>query len=70
MEKKFLNMDDVSTQLCLSKSTLYSYVHTKNVPYIKLGGKLLFNQTDLDTWINSQKKNTVPKQIINKEVIK
>lgn len=55
----FLTIDDVSKKLELSKSCLYNYVSKSKIPYLKLGGKLLFTEMDLNTWIESKKVKAV-----------
>jgi excisionase family DNA binding protein len=53
--ENYLTINEVSEKLILSKSSLYNYVKQNKIPYIKLGGKLLFSTTDLQTWIDSKK---------------
>lgn len=44
-------------------NTLYSLVHSKRVPHIKLNRRLIrFNKTDLEEWLNSQKVEVVRKR--------
>jgi excisionase family DNA binding protein len=62
MENYYLDIDDTSKMLKLSKSTIYSYVGRNKIPYIKLGGKLLFSQTDLDLWIDTKKQPVITKE--------
>jgi excisionase family DNA binding protein len=45
---------DIATaaeRTCLSKSTIYKAVMNRRIPFIKLGGKLLFDPDVLDAWI-------------------
>jgi len=40
----------------MARSTLYAYVCKQQIPYIKLGGKLLFSEEDLNNWLDTMKK--------------
>lgn len=62
METNYLQIDDVSKKLNLAKSTLYSYVGKHKIPFIKIGGKLLFPEIDLINWLNSMKQTVVEKK--------
>lgn len=51
-----LTIDELSKQLMISKSTLYRWVHHKAIPFVKIGGKLRFLQSDIENYI---KQNSV-----------
>lgn len=51
-----LTIKEVSEILKTSTSTLYRWVHKKEIPFVKIGGKLLFKEDTLDEFI---KKNSV-----------
>lgn len=53
---KLLTIDELSTILQTSKSTIYRWVHKREIPFVKLGGKLLFSQDEIQEYI---KKNSV-----------
>lgn len=54
--KNLYNVDETSKLLRISTSTLYRWVHKKEIPFVKLGGKLLFSQDEIQEYI---KKNSV-----------
>ena len=56
MDCNYLNADTTSKLLNISKSTIYSYVGKNKIPFIKLGGKLLFSEDDINKWLNSKKQ--------------
>jgi len=56
MPKNYMNVEDAKKFLKLSKSTLYEYVHEKKIPYVKVGDRVLFDEADLVTWMESKKK--------------
>ncbi len=51
-----LTIKEISKILKISESTLYRWVHKRAIPFVKLGGKLLFSQDDIQEYI---KKNSV-----------
>ncbi|DAA99643.1 TPA: hypothetical protein CPT96_08050 [Candidatus Gastranaerophilales bacterium HUM_10] len=53
---KLITIDELSTILQTSKSTIYRWVHKRAIPFVKLGGKLLFSQDEIQEYI---KKNSV-----------
>lgn len=57
MEDNYLGINDVSKKLKIAKSTLYAYTGKSKIPFIKIGGKLLFPENDLNAWLNSMKHN-------------
>lgn len=56
MPKNYMNIEDAKKFLKLSKSTLYDYVHDKKIPHVKVGDRVLFDESDLVTWMESKKK--------------
>ena len=38
----------------LSKPTIYRLTSTKKIPFLKVGGKVLFNLQELTDWLESQ----------------
>jgi excisionase family DNA binding protein len=59
MKPNYLNLDSVCKMLNLSASTIYAKVGKNQIPCIKLGGKLLFPEDDLVTWLNNMKQPVV-----------
>ena len=54
--KNLITIQELSILLQISTSTLYRWVHKKEIPYVKLGGKLRFSKSDIDDFI---KQNSV-----------
>lgn len=48
---RLLTIDDVAGLLKISKSTLYRWVNKREIPFVKLGGKLRFNEDEIKTFI-------------------
>jgi excisionase family DNA binding protein len=56
MEQKYLTVNDVSKNLNIGKSTIYTYVERQQIPCLKILGKVMFEKSDLDKWIESKKQ--------------
>jgi len=57
MEKRLLNIKELSEYLNVSRHTLYSWVNRGRVPYIKLNGTLRFEVAAIDKWIEENKSD-------------
>jgi excisionase family DNA binding protein len=53
--KKYLNIDEVAEYINKKKATVYQMTHMRKIPFIKIGGNLLFDPDDIDAWLESQK---------------
>lgn len=56
--KKLLSIQEASDFLNLKVSWLRSAVFKDQIPYIKVGHLIRFDQNDLVEWINSKKEET------------
>jgi excisionase family DNA binding protein len=56
MIQKFLSVKQAAEYLTLAPSTLYSYVHYKAIPFIKIGDRVVFEKCRLDRWVKSKNK--------------
>ena len=54
-EQKFLNIDQVSDFIGLSKSSVYGLTHKRIIPHYKNGKRLYFNKSEIVDWITSCK---------------
>ena len=54
--KNLYNINELSKLLNISTSTLYRWVHKKEIPFVKLGGRLLFEGEKIQEFI---KQNSV-----------
>lgn len=55
--KLYMNVDELSEFIDESKQTIYTRTHKKEIPFIKRGGKLLFNRQEIIAWLESAKQN-------------
>jgi excisionase family DNA binding protein len=62
MKEKYLTIRDVSHITTLAKSTLYSYVHYQAIPFIKIGGRIVFEEGAVQKWIASKKKEVISRK--------
>ena len=56
MEKRFININELSEYTGISKNTLYSWVWLRKIPHYKPNKKLLkFDLREIDIWFKTQK---------------
>jgi excisionase family DNA binding protein len=55
--KKLYTVKEIAQQLSMSQSNIYKLVSQDNIPYIRLGGKILFDQTVINKWIKANTTN-------------
>jgi excisionase family DNA binding protein len=51
--KKLYSVKEISQQLSMSASNIYKLVSQDSIPYIRVGGKILFDQTAINKWIKA-----------------
>lgn len=54
--KNLYNIEETSKFLRISVSTLYRWVHKKEIPFVKLGGRLLFNEDEIELFVKNNTK--------------
>jgi excisionase family DNA binding protein len=63
MSKRLLTVAEAATYLSLSASTLNKLRVSGGGPrYVKIGGKVLYDERDLDQWIEAHKRNSTSDQ--------
>jgi len=60
VNKRYVDINQLSDYTSLGISTLYKLVHKNCIPYIKKGKKLLFDLRDIDHWMEQDKILTSP----------
>ena len=53
------NIDELSSYLNLKRQTIYSMVSGKRIPYVKLGGRLLFNPKEISRWVSQKSEKEI-----------
>jgi len=51
MNKKLININELSELTGLSVNTLYSWVSQRRIPYVKIGRLTKFDLKKIDDWI-------------------
>jgi excisionase family DNA binding protein len=54
MINDFLTVKELSKWIKLSNSKIYSLVNKDEIPFAKVGGKLLFDKSKISNWIESK----------------
>ncbi len=50
---QLLSVEEAAGFLRLSKHTIRAWISQRKLPFVKLGGRVLFRQDDLNSFINS-----------------
>ncbi len=53
MEKKFLNIDELSQYLGIKKSTLYAMVERREIPFYRVGRLIFFKRDEIDAFMDT-----------------
>ena len=51
MEKRYLNVKEVSAYTGFAVQTIYDWVHQRKIPFVKKG-RLRFDKHELDKWMD------------------
>ena len=54
MERRYLNINELSNYIGIPKGTLYVWVCQKRIPYIKISNLLRFDLRQIDDWIREK----------------
>jgi len=57
-QNEFLTVQQAAALLNLAVPTLYGKVHRREIPYSKTGKKLSFRRSDIQTWIEANRRPT------------
>lgn len=52
-EKRLFDIDELSAYLSIPKATLYTKVHKKDIPFVKIGRSVRFDKVQIDNWVGS-----------------
>jgi excisionase family DNA binding protein len=55
MEKTYLTTKEIAPLLKVSISTLKNWVRGNKIPYYRFGRKILFEEKEINTWMEEQK---------------
>ena len=51
MEKRFLNIKELSEYVGIAEGTIYVWVCHKKIPYVKVGRLVKFDLRKIETWL-------------------
>ncbi|MCO6164505.1 helix-turn-helix domain-containing protein [Flavobacterium sp. NRK F7] len=57
-DDEFLNIEELTKLIGLTKPTIYGHVHRNTIPYIKKGKMLRFSKLDILHWLENGKNNS------------
>lgn len=52
-QEKWVNLDDISEHLKISKDTIRVYVKKKVIPFYRVGKQYKFRISEVDAWVES-----------------
>ena len=59
MKKEYLSYAEVSEMLGLSMNTLYSMVHRKLIPFLRISDRIVrFERGEIEAWLESRRELT------------
>ena len=62
MKDSFKNINDIAALLGVKVATIYAWVHTKQIPYYKIGRLVKFDLEQIEKWV--QEKRVDPREFI------
>ncbi|QTL47327.1 helix-turn-helix domain-containing protein [Priestia aryabhattai] len=54
MIKRTLTVKETAQYIGVSKDLIYKMVRTKEIPFIRIGRRVLFRKESIDQWLHSQ----------------
>ena len=55
--EKLLTVDEVAELLALSPRTIYKWTTSRRIPFLRVGRRLRFSESDLKAWLDSKKQD-------------
>lgn len=62
-EQRYMDIKSLTQYIPLKTSTIYSMVSRKQIPFNKVGSKLVFDRIEIDDWITQGQRLTNHEQI-------
>lgn len=57
--EKFIGIKEVSVCFGIKESTVYAWVHTRQIPFYKIGRLVKFKVADIEKWLEEKKVEMV-----------
>jgi excisionase family DNA binding protein len=58
-ESEIMNIQEVAKKLKMAVPSIYGLVHRRQIPFIKRGKKLIFEQSQVNEWLKTGRRKTV-----------
>ena len=58
-EKRYLSIDELSELLSIPKNTIYAKTSRREIPYVKIGKRLLFDRKEIESWLSRAQKKAL-----------
>ena len=68
--KKYLSLSQLAEYINLSHSTIYKKTSLNQIPHIKSGKKLLFDQAKIDEWLEKFEQPTCAEMETSTDILK
>lgn len=59
MDRRLLNIDELSQYIGLSKNTIYSWVSQRRIPFVKCGRLTKLDLKRIDSWIEENSSEII-----------
>ncbi len=59
MDKRYINIKELSEYLGIKVNTVYAWVFQKKIPYIKLGKLVKFDLLELENWLKDKRVKSI-----------
>lgn len=67
-ENRYMDLNSLIKYIPFTKATIYSKVNRNQIPFKKIGKKLIFSKRDIDSWIDDggkmKKEVTIPVLVV------
>lgn len=54
-KRQLLGINEAAERIGIKLSTLYAWVHTRQIPYYKIGRLVKFDENEIDRWLESKR---------------
>lgn len=61
-ERILISVNEAAQMLNLSKSYLYRETRNRTIPHVRIGSRILFRLSDLNSWIEQQNQPALQEQ--------
>lgn len=66
--KPFMNMEECRSYMGISRNSLYAKTSRHEIPYFRVGKRLVFRTSEIDEWILNHRNKVKSKEEIKNEV--